>query len=288
MAVQYKCKSCSAEISKYLKTCPYCDSELSNPERITTSDHISNSKIHRPNSVDPIKQVITITKRLEKHLEETFHATGKGLHEKVSSIRRNLSEITVRKIRKLATIRNKSVHDFVLSNQEYSTFIETAESVFRELSLHFPDISQDNSEPDLNAQAYPKQQTVFPITHQSKSNGIKCMYCGSLNSMDNRFCTSCRQNIGDIRICSHCWKEVGQNINCPFCGTPLTYLVYPEPSLGNLYGLISKGIYRNNAITMTKDQYATWKRNANNKGCLVFLGVILNTLVVLFMSLISF
>ncbi len=62
--------------------------------------------------------VISASKELENILEAKFQATGKGLHEKVSSVEAQLPELLIRRIRKIASIRNKLVHekDFKLNN----------------------------------------------------------------------------------------------------------------------------------------------------------------------------
>jgi hypothetical protein len=58
-----------------------------------------------------IELAVTRTKILESILEQSLGATGKGLHEKVSSVQDRLSETLVRKLRFIATIRNKIVHE---------------------------------------------------------------------------------------------------------------------------------------------------------------------------------
>jgi hypothetical protein len=58
-----------------------------------------------------IELVISNSKKLESLLEKHLGATGKGLHEKVSSVERKLPDGVVRKLRFVATIRNKIVHD---------------------------------------------------------------------------------------------------------------------------------------------------------------------------------
>lgn len=58
-----------------------------------------------------IELAVKQCKRFESWLEAEFGAAGRGLHEKVSSIESRLPESTVRKLRKIATIRNKLVHE---------------------------------------------------------------------------------------------------------------------------------------------------------------------------------
>lgn len=54
--------------------------------------------------------VIFSAKELEQVLEQHFEGTGKGLHEKISSAT-GLSEDLKRRLRRIATIRNKLVHE---------------------------------------------------------------------------------------------------------------------------------------------------------------------------------
>jgi hypothetical protein len=58
-----------------------------------------------------IELVIKQSKRFESMLEKHFGATGRGLHEKVGSVERKLPDHLVRRLRFIATIRNKIVHD---------------------------------------------------------------------------------------------------------------------------------------------------------------------------------
>src|SRR6188472_2423172 len=57
-----------------------------------------------------IELAITRVKSLESLLEH-IGATGKGLHEKVTSVQDRLSPALVKKLRFVATIRNKIVHE---------------------------------------------------------------------------------------------------------------------------------------------------------------------------------
>src|SRR3954471_8456998 len=58
-----------------------------------------------------IELAITRVKALESLLEQALGATGKGLHEKVSSVQDKLPQPLVRKLRFVATVRNKIVHE---------------------------------------------------------------------------------------------------------------------------------------------------------------------------------
>ncbi|MGF1632519.1 MAG: DUF4145 domain-containing protein [Phycisphaerae bacterium] len=57
-----------------------------------------------------LKLVITRTKRLESMLAR-MGATGRGLHEKASSVSGRLPPGTLKRLRFIATVRNKLLHD---------------------------------------------------------------------------------------------------------------------------------------------------------------------------------
>ncbi len=58
-----------------------------------------------------IELAITRTKSLEALLEQALGATGKGLHEKISSVQNRLPPQVVKQLRFIATVRNKIVHE---------------------------------------------------------------------------------------------------------------------------------------------------------------------------------
>lgn len=58
-----------------------------------------------------IETVIRTSKQLEQLLEQHYGATGRGLHEKTSSVATQFNNDTIRGLRKIATLRNKVVHE---------------------------------------------------------------------------------------------------------------------------------------------------------------------------------
>lgn len=58
-----------------------------------------------------IELAIRSSKRIESSLVRLFDASGKGLHEKISSVEKKLPVSLVKRIRYIATIRNKLVHE---------------------------------------------------------------------------------------------------------------------------------------------------------------------------------
>ena len=58
-----------------------------------------------------IDLAVTRSKRLEQLLEQKLGATGKGLHQKATSVESRLPPELLRKLRLVATVRNKIVHE---------------------------------------------------------------------------------------------------------------------------------------------------------------------------------
>ena len=58
-----------------------------------------------------IDLAVTRSKRLERLLEQKLGATGKGLHQKASSVEGRLPPQLLRDLRLVATVRNKLVHE---------------------------------------------------------------------------------------------------------------------------------------------------------------------------------
>lgn len=71
------------------------------------------------------------SKILEQLLESKFGAVGKGLHQKVDSVAHRLDGATVKRLRWIATLRNKVVHeDFAMENlAEYVAACEQCRTV---------------------------------------------------------------------------------------------------------------------------------------------------------------
>ncbi|HET6247040.1 MAG TPA: hypothetical protein VFE47_05015 [Tepidisphaeraceae bacterium] len=86
-----------------------------------------------------IDLAISHSKALEGLLEQKLGATGKGLHEKVSSVETRLPRELVRKIRLVATVRNKIVHESdYKSIDDRNAFLKAAKESERELKAFGP------------------------------------------------------------------------------------------------------------------------------------------------------
>ena len=81
-----------------------------------------------------IDLAVTRSQRLEQLLERDFGATGKGLHQKVSSIADSMPEELIRKLRLVATVRNKVVHENGRI-EDRPRFVEAADAAERELII---------------------------------------------------------------------------------------------------------------------------------------------------------
>ncbi len=84
-----------------------------------------------------VESVLAKTQEIESLLEKNLGATGKGLHEKVSSVDGILDTTRLKSIRYIVTIRNKLVHeaDYRYDGDE-KAFLELAEQIIT--SLKYP------------------------------------------------------------------------------------------------------------------------------------------------------
>lgn len=81
-----------------------------------------------------IDLAVSRSKRLESLLEQSLGATGRGLHEKVSSVENRLPPDLVRKLRLVATVRNKVVHEADYKNiDDRKKFLQTCKEAERQL-----------------------------------------------------------------------------------------------------------------------------------------------------------
>ncbi|GAL37897.1 hypothetical protein JCM19240_102 [Vibrio maritimus] len=76
-----------------------------------------------------IESVVVRTRRLEKLLRQQYRADGKGLHQLVTSCEERLPHDVVSKLRYIATIRNKIVHEDDFELDDKSGFCVLAMSV---------------------------------------------------------------------------------------------------------------------------------------------------------------
>ena len=80
------------------------------------------------------EKVIKNTKKIESLIEEKLSAEGKGLYEKTISVEEYLDQEVVRKIRRIATIRNKLMHEDEFEIADTVSFEEDCKEVIYYLS----------------------------------------------------------------------------------------------------------------------------------------------------------
>ncbi|WP_261816389.1 DUF4145 domain-containing protein [Vibrio gallicus] len=71
-----------------------------------------------------IDQVVTRTRRIESLLRTQFHANGRGLHQLISSSEERLPHEIIKKLRYVATIRNKILHEDGFELEDRKQFIQ--------------------------------------------------------------------------------------------------------------------------------------------------------------------
>lgn len=76
--------------------------------------------------------ILKYSKKIESLLGE-LGAEGRGMHSKVSSIEQYLDENFVKRIRFIATVRNKTFHEDGYEVEDMPYFIETSENIIQEL-----------------------------------------------------------------------------------------------------------------------------------------------------------
>lgn len=81
-----------------------------------------------------LDEVIDRTRQIEGLLEDNLGATGRGLHEKATTVESQLGAVLVKRIRYIATIRNKLVHeaDFDFDGDE-AGFLDLCDQVIATL-----------------------------------------------------------------------------------------------------------------------------------------------------------
>lgn len=92
-------------------------SELSNNKDATTINNKKRSKridinFKQLHKIDNLHELAAKTsKEIESMLKSRYNASGKGLHELLNSVEESLDKRTIRILRKIATLRNKVIHE---------------------------------------------------------------------------------------------------------------------------------------------------------------------------------
>ncbi|MDN3696647.1 DUF4145 domain-containing protein [Vibrio cortegadensis] len=81
-----------------------------------------------------IEKVVTHTRKIEKLLRVQYHADGKGLHQLITSSEERLPHDVIGKLRYIATIRNKIVHEDNYKLDDRKQFLSVCDECERELT----------------------------------------------------------------------------------------------------------------------------------------------------------
>ncbi len=80
-----------------------------------------------------IEMVVMRTRRIEQLLRDHYHADGKGLHQLISSCEQRLPHELIPKLRFIATVRNKTVHEHGFRLDDKKGFIDACKRCEKEL-----------------------------------------------------------------------------------------------------------------------------------------------------------
>lgn len=79
-------------------------------------------------------KMIDYSSKAETLLEENYGASGRGLHEKVSSVKSKIPQSLEKKLRAIASVRNKMMHENNFVLEDKYDFFNFCEDAIRELS----------------------------------------------------------------------------------------------------------------------------------------------------------
>lgn len=85
-----------------------------------------------------IESTLRFTKEIEALLENRYGATGRGLHEKLSSVENKIPKSSFQSMRRIATIRNKVAHEHGYSIDDPRGFAKACEEAIRFLKSQPP------------------------------------------------------------------------------------------------------------------------------------------------------
>ena len=81
-----------------------------------------------------IEKVVMRTRTIEKLLRTQYHAEGKGLHQLISSCEERLPHDVIAKLRYIATVRNKIVHEEDFRLDDRKGFMAVCDDCEKELT----------------------------------------------------------------------------------------------------------------------------------------------------------
>ncbi|PFG58770.1 hypothetical protein ATG66_0079 [Vibrio sp. ES.051] len=81
-----------------------------------------------------IEKVVMRTRTIEKLLRTQYHAEGKGLHQLINSCEERLPHDVIAKLRFIATVRNKVVHEDDYKLNDRTGFMAACDACEKELT----------------------------------------------------------------------------------------------------------------------------------------------------------
>lgn len=81
-----------------------------------------------------IEYVVIRTRKLERLLRVQYHADGKGLHQLITSCEERLPHDVIKKLRFIATVRNKTVHEDDYQLDDKKGFSKACDQCEKELT----------------------------------------------------------------------------------------------------------------------------------------------------------
>lgn len=134
---------------------------------------------------------VKVSKELETILVQKFNADGRGLHEKVSSVQKFLPEVLVQKLRSIATVRNKTIHEDTYEMDELTRqiFIRTYEEAKQKLhEIEAPTLPTVSHNISQNISTYISTRTstltyIIPEQLKTFSTGLGGIFKLSLSSI---------------------------------------------------------------------------------------------------------
>lgn len=147
--------------------------------------------------MDPISTAVKKAKEIETLLAENFEAEGKGLHQKITSAGPYLPVEMQKKLRWIATIRNKMVHEEGFEDEflKLQDFVSTSDRLIAELE-RMSVYDRTSRHPEYTDRAY--ISTARRSGGASASVALVVLVLGGLLSIGAWFVTSIAALVGSF------------------------------------------------------------------------------------------
>lgn len=130
-----------------------------------------------PNSI--IEEVVKTCRRFETILKRRFGATGRGLHEKLTSVEAQIPPSVVKTLRGVASIRNKVMHEHSCPSNIADRFRDLTARATRDLAL-LADLAE--REP-THVRVPCRQCSQLMRLPRNKTLSATCPHCGTEQEM---------------------------------------------------------------------------------------------------------